>query len=168
MLLTPGVSLFIRHRCAGDAGDREVPPAQAGLCTQLVLYLRCCHLPTLFVKWEHHRDPVTQGQVIPREVKPLPALVRPGRADARPDLLAVLVFARVPAVVEDICWCVRHRSEVIDTVCSVWHRQGTSIHRAQRSPGSRAKSGVSAWGRGTLGESAAPPACQKGTILEGW
>jgi hypothetical protein len=39
----------------------------------------------------------------PREVKPLPALVRPDRANARPDFLALLIFARVPAVVQHIC-----------------------------------------------------------------
>jgi hypothetical protein len=38
------------------------------------------------------------------------AFVRPDRADARPDFLTVLVFARVPAVVEDIRWCVWHRN----------------------------------------------------------
>jgi len=55
---------------------------------------------------KHHGDPVFQGKILPGEVKPLAALVGPGSADARPDFLALLVFARGPAVVEDIGWCV--------------------------------------------------------------
>ena len=43
-------------------------------------------------------------------MKPLAAFVRPDCADARPDFLALLVFARVPAVVEDIRWGVWHRN----------------------------------------------------------
>ena len=38
----------------------------------------------------------------------LAAFIRPGRANARPDLLPVLVFAYVPAVVEDVRWGVWH------------------------------------------------------------
>jgi len=64
----------------------------------------------LLVIRQHHGEAVSKGEVIPREVKPLAALVGPDRADARPDLLAVLVFARVPAVVEDIRWGVWHRN----------------------------------------------------------
>jgi hypothetical protein len=75
-----------------------------------VLSLRRGYLPALFIKRQHHSDPVPQGQVIPREVKTLPALVRPDRADSRPDLFTVLVFARASAVVEDIRWCVRHKN----------------------------------------------------------
>ena len=75
-----------------------------------MLYLGRCALPTVLVKRQHHGDAVSQGEIIPGEVKPLAAFIGPDRADARPDLLPVLVFARVPAVVEDIRWCVRHRN----------------------------------------------------------
>jgi hypothetical protein len=74
----------------------------------LVLYLRRCNLSTLLIKRQHHGEAVTQGDIIPGEVKPFAALVGPDRADARPDFLAVLVFACVPAVVEDVHWGVRH------------------------------------------------------------
>jgi hypothetical protein len=73
-----------------------------------VLYLGRCNLPTVLVVRKHHGDPIPQGEVIPGEVKPFPALVGPDRADARPDFLTLLVFARVPAVVKDIRWCVWH------------------------------------------------------------
>ena len=65
-------------------------------------------LPIVLIKREHHSETIPQGEVIPCEVKPLAALVGPDRTDARPNLLTILVFARVPAVVEDIRWCVRH------------------------------------------------------------
>ena len=73
------------------------PPAQ-----ELVLYLGGCNLSTLLVKRQHHGETIPQGQVIPRKIKALAALVGPDRADARPDLPTLFVFARVPAVVEDI------------------------------------------------------------------
>lgn len=66
------------------------------------------NLSTLLIVRQHHGEPVAQGQVIPREVESLPALVGPDRTNARPDLLTILVFARVPTVVENIRWCVRH------------------------------------------------------------
>jgi len=75
---------------------------------------------------KHHSEAVPQGEVIPGEVKSLPAFVRPDRADARPDLLAVLVFTRVPAVVEDIRWCVWHRNAVSVTAFSIRDWQGVS------------------------------------------
>ena len=79
------------------------PPSQAGLLhtARAVLYLGRCNLTTLFVKRQHHGEPVPQGKVIPGEVKPLAALIRPDRANARPDFLPGFVFARAPAVVED-------------------------------------------------------------------
>jgi hypothetical protein len=73
-----------------------------------VLYLGRCNLSTFFVKRQHHGDPILKGEVIPRDVKAFPAFIRPDRADARPDLLAVLVFAYSSTVIEDIRWCVRH------------------------------------------------------------
>ncbi len=79
-------------------------------CIQLVLYFGRCALPTVIIVRQHHGEAVPQGEVIPREVKPLAALIRPDRADARPDFLAGLIFARGPAVVEDICWGVWHRN----------------------------------------------------------
>ena len=62
----------------------------------------------LLVVGKHHRDAVPKGKVLPCEVKSLAALVGPDRADARPDFLALLVFARGLAVVEDIGWSVWH------------------------------------------------------------
>src|SRR5438093_9876164 len=44
---------------------------------------------------------------------------RPNLANARPDFLALLVFARGFAVVEEIRWCVCHRNTVSDTAFSV-------------------------------------------------
>jgi hypothetical protein len=58
----------------------------------------------VLVKRQHHGEAVPQGKVVPGEVKPFAALVRPDRADARPDFFALLVLARTSAVVEDICW----------------------------------------------------------------
>ena len=57
-------------------------------------------------------------------VKPLAALVGPDCADTRPDFLALLVFARAFAMVEDKRWCIRHSYEVTDTTFSVgdWER----------------------------------------------
>ena len=75
-----------------------------------MLDLGRCNLSTLLIVRKHHGETVPQGEVIPREVKSLAALVGPDRADARPNFLAILVFARVPAVVEDIRWCVWHRN----------------------------------------------------------
>jgi hypothetical protein len=62
----------------------------------LCVILRLNRLRTHIVK---HTD----SEVIPREVKPFAALAGPDRADACPDLLALLVFARGPAMVENIC-----------------------------------------------------------------
>ena len=86
---------------------------------------------------QHHGEPVPQGKVIPREVKAFAALVRPDRADARPDLLTLFVFARIPAVIEDIRWCVWHRNAVSATAFSVGDWQGVStrgdaVQRHQR------------------------------------
>jgi hypothetical protein len=103
-------------------------------CAQLVLYLGRCNFSTLLVKREHHGDSVSKGQVIPRKVESVVAFVRPDRADARPDLLPVLVFARVPAVVEDIGWGVRHRGKIIDTVSSVGDWQGASMCGSKAQP----------------------------------
>ncbi len=64
---------------------------------------------------EHHSDPVPQGKILPREVKAFAALVGPGRANARPDFLALLVLACGLAVVEDVGWSVRHRNLVSAT-----------------------------------------------------
>jgi hypothetical protein len=69
-----------------------------------------CNLPAVLIKWKHHGEPIPQREVIPREVKPLPTLVGPDRADARPDFLAGLVFACGFAVVENIAWGVWHRN----------------------------------------------------------
>ena len=63
----------------------------------------------LLVIGKHHGEAISQGKVIPGKVKPFPTLVRPDCADARPDFLTVFVFARVPAMVEDIRWRVWHR-----------------------------------------------------------
>ena len=51
---------------------------------------------------QHRRNTVSQREILPRDVEALPALVRPGRADASPDFLASLVFACGLAVVEDM------------------------------------------------------------------
>jgi len=66
-----------------------------------VLPLGRCNLSTLLVIRQHHSKSIPQGKVIPGEVKPLAALIRPDRANARPDFLPGFVFARAPAVVED-------------------------------------------------------------------
>ena len=76
----------------------------------MLLYHRRGYLSTVLIKRKHHGVTIPKGELIPGEVKPLAALVGPDRANARPDLLAVLVFARVPAVVEDIRWCIWHRN----------------------------------------------------------
>ena len=80
-------------------------------CTKLVLYLGRCNLPAVRIVWKHHRKTVTQREVIPQEAKPLPTLIGPDCADARPDFLTLLVFACVPAVVEDIRWGIWHKIE---------------------------------------------------------
>ena len=64
----------------------------------------------ILLKRQHHGEAVPQGKVIPGEVKPLATFIRPDRADARPDFLALLVLTRASAVVEDICWSVWHRN----------------------------------------------------------
>src|SRR6266705_3072819 len=87
-----------------------------------------CVLLLLVVR-KHHSEPVSQGKILPREVKPLAALVGPDRADARPDFLALLVFARGLAMVENIRWCVRHKNAVSDTAFSVGDWEDVSIRR---------------------------------------
>ena len=57
---------------------------------------------------KHHGDTIPERKIVPSDIKPFAALIGPDRADARPDLLAVLVFARGLAVVEDIGWRVWH------------------------------------------------------------
>ena len=96
----------------------------ADVLEPLQLHLRRGNLSTLLLKRKHHGKTVSQGKVIPGEIKPLAAFVRPDRANARPDFLPLLVFARVPAVVEDIRWGVWHRNVVSVTTFSVgdWHR----------------------------------------------
>ena len=64
----------------------------------------------LLVERQHHGEPLPKGEILPREVKALAALVGPDRADARPDFLASSVFACSLAVVEDIRWGVWHRN----------------------------------------------------------
>ena len=55
----------------------------------------------LLVERQYHGDTIPERKIVPGEVKPLAALVGPDRADARPDFLAVLVFAGGLAVIED-------------------------------------------------------------------
>ena len=52
-----------------------------------------CILLLLVIR-EHHGEAIPKGKIFPREVKSLAALVGPDRADARPDFLTLLVFAR--------------------------------------------------------------------------
>jgi len=111
----------------------------ADVLEPLQLHLRRGNLSTLLLKRKHHGKTVSQGEVIPGEVKPLAALVRPDRANARPDFLAVLVFASVPAVVEDIRWCVWHRNAVTATAFSVGDWQGVSTHGDDTKNHQRAK-----------------------------
>jgi hypothetical protein len=75
---------------------------------QHLLNRRRCNLSTVLVEWKHHGNPVPKGKIVPCEVESLAALIGPDRADARPNLLAILVFACVPAVIEDVGWCVWH------------------------------------------------------------
>jgi hypothetical protein len=56
----------------------------------------------LLIIRKHHQETVPNGDILQRDVKPCPALVRPGRANACPSFLALFVFARVLAVVENI------------------------------------------------------------------
>lgn len=81
----------------------------------------------LLVVGQHHRDPVPQGEVFPGDIESLAIFVRPDRADAGPDFLALLVFARGLAVVDEVRRGVRHRNAVRDTASSVrdWHDMST-------------------------------------------
>ena len=83
----------------------------------------------LLVERQHHGEPLPKGEILPREVKALAALVGPDRADARPDFLALLVFACGFAVVEDIGWSVRHGNAISNTAFSVgdWRRVSTCM-----------------------------------------
>jgi len=74
---------------------------------------------TLLGVEQHHRDTVPQGEILPREVKALAALVRPDRADTRPDFLAGLIFTHGPTMIQDIGWSVCHTYAVNDTAFSV-------------------------------------------------
>ena len=87
----------------------------------------------LLVVGKHHGEPVPQGKVLPREVEALAAFVGPDRANARPDLLALLVFACGLTVIEDIGWCVWHRNAVSATPFSVGDWQGVSTRRSDAS-----------------------------------
>ena len=114
---------FMRHT---NTENEQTRLFRRVCCTQSVLCHRRHNLTLIFIIRQHHGEAVSQGEVIPREVKPLAALVGPDRADARPDFLTIFVFARVPAVVEDIRWCVWHRNEVSATAFSVGDWQGMS------------------------------------------
>ena len=85
-------------RCAGMAGTTSSPKFRQSATSGVR------------DTWGGRAVSTRKWEVIPREVKPLAALIRPDRADARPDFLAGLIFARGPAVVEDICWGVWHRN----------------------------------------------------------
>ncbi len=80
----------------------------------------------LLVVGQHHGEPVPQGKILPCEVKAFAALGGPDRANARPDFLAHLVFARGLAVVEDVGWSVWHRNVMSDTAFSVGDWQDIS------------------------------------------
>ena len=88
-------------------------------CTPLVLYHKRRCLPTVCLGGKPHGDTVPKGQILPREVKPLAALVGPDRTDACPDFLAGLVFARGLAVSEERGWSVRRTHAVRETAFSV-------------------------------------------------
>src|SRR6266436_2533204 len=83
----------------------------------------------LLVVRKHHGHTIPKREVLPSEVKTLAALVGPDRADARPDFLAGLVFARGLAVIEDIRWCVWHRNPISATAFSVGDWQDVSTRR---------------------------------------
>jgi hypothetical protein len=55
--------------------NRENPPPLAGLLHQkLALDRRRGDLPTVLVKGEHYSETVSQGKIVPREVKAFAAL----------------------------------------------------------------------------------------------
>ena len=85
-----------------------------------------CVLLLLVVR-KHHGEPLPQGEILPRDVEPLAALVGPGRANARPDFLALFVFARGLAVVKNIRWCVWHKNAFSATASSVGDWQDVSM-----------------------------------------
>ena len=67
----------------------------------------------LLIVGQHHGDAVTKRQVFPCNVKSLSAVARPGRADARPDFFAALVFACGLTVVDEVGRSVWHRNNVV-------------------------------------------------------
>jgi hypothetical protein len=86
-----------------------------------VLSLRRGNLTTVLIIRQYHGDAVSKREIVPRQVKSLAALVRPGRADTCPDLLAILVLTCIPAVVENVGWGVRHRNIVSNnTLQCIW------------------------------------------------
>ena len=60
----------------------------------------------LLIVGQHDGDAISKGLVFQGDGKSIAALDRPGRTYARPDFLAILVFAHGLAVVEDIGRCV--------------------------------------------------------------
>src|SRR6059058_3603253 len=59
---------------------------------------------------QHDGDTVPKREVLPGDIKSLPVLARPCSADAGPDFLAALVFARGLAVIDEVSGCVWHRN----------------------------------------------------------
>ena len=66
----------------------------------------------LLIVGQHDGDAISKRQVFPGDGGALPVLVRPDRADAGPDFLATLVFARGLAVVDEVSRCVWHMLSV--------------------------------------------------------
>jgi hypothetical protein len=85
----------------------------------------------------------------------LSAFVRPDCADARPALLAGLVFARVPAVVENMAWCVWHRNVVRATAFSVGDWQEVSTHAGESQPAEVPRRPVRCFSHGAQGRAQA-------------
>src|SRR5439155_5804977 len=84
------LSRYFAARASSD--DRKLACSGGIVVEKLMLDHRRWCISTILIKRKHHGEAVPQGEVIPGEVKPLPALVRPDRADARPDFLALLVL----------------------------------------------------------------------------
>ena len=121
-------------RCAHDGGAKTAmrkPRSQSSgfvWCMRLLRRLlvrddlEAVSVRPLLIVGQHDHDAIGKGLVLQGDGKSSTAFERPGRANARPDFLAALVFARGLAVVEDIGRCVWHMLFSVAQRCEVSRR----------------------------------------------
>ena len=87
---------------------RDIRASTYGELRGLIVRDELVVVRALLIVGQHDGDAIGKGLVFQRDGKSVAALDRPGRTNARPDFLAVLVFAHGLAVVDNVGRCVWH------------------------------------------------------------